>query len=199
MEAWNDAAFLALNAPEHPSHAVVLLAVAFAQGAVFLVPVLLAALWLWGGRASRGGLLLTCLGVALALGVSLAVGLLWYHPRPFAVPIGHDLLAHVADSSFPSDHLTLLLAVGIGLLAWTDERWAGFLVLLVAVPVAWARIYLGVHFPADMLGAVPVAAAGILIALPFRPWVERTLVSRLVEPLYHRVFSGPIGRGWVRP
>ncbi|WP_414476274.1 phosphatase PAP2 family protein [Microvirga sp. M2] len=199
MEAWNDAIFLTLNAPEHPSHAVVLLAIAIAQGAIFLVPVLLAALWLWGHRESRTGLLLAFVGAELALGVNQVAARLWYHPRPFAVPIGHSLIQHVADSSFPSDHMTFLVAVGLGLLAWTHERWAGILVLLLAVPMAWSRLYLGIHFPFDMLGAVPVAGAGLLIVMPFRASVEKTIVPRLAEPLYRRVFAVPIERGWVRP
>ena len=198
MESLNQTIFLALNAPEHPSRAVLLAAIALAQYAIFLVPVLLAALWLWGDRGSRGGVLLAFIGGELALGLNQVASLLWYHPRPFAVPIGQTLVAHVADSSFPSDHVTFLLAVGIGLAAWTHERWAGTLVVLLAAPVAWARVYLGIHFPFDMLGAIPVAGAGILIAQPFRSWVEGTIMPRLAEPLYRRVFSVPIGRGWVR-
>ncbi|MBZ6078872.1 undecaprenyl-diphosphatase [Microvirga puerhi] len=199
MESWNDTIFLALNAPERPSHAIVLLAIVLAQWAIFLIPALLAALWLWGNRESRTGLLLAALGAELALAFNQVIALLWYHPRPFAVPTGHTLLQHVADSSFPSDHVTFLVAVGFGLLAWIHERWAGPLVLLLAASVAWARLYLGVHFPFDMLGAVPIAAASILIVMPFRAWVSRTIVPRLAEPLYRRVFSVPIERGWVRP
>ena len=58
MESLNQTIFLALNAPEHPSRAVLLAAIALAQYAIFLVPVLLAVLWLWGDRESRGGVLL---------------------------------------------------------------------------------------------------------------------------------------------
>ncbi|MEZ0171168.1 phosphatase PAP2 family protein [Microvirga sp. TS319] len=199
MEAWNDALFLALNAAEHPPSGLVVMALAFGQWAIFLVPVLLAALWLWGTRDSRSGLLLAVLGAEVALALNQAIALIWPHPRPFAVPIGHTLIPHAADSSFPSDHLTFLVAIGIGLLAWTHERWAGRLVLLLAVPVAWSRLFLGVHFPFDMLGAVPVAATGILAVAPLHAWVRRTIVPRLAEPLYRRVFSTPIERGWIRP
>jgi undecaprenyl-diphosphatase len=66
-------------------------------------------------------------------------------------------------------------------------------------PVAWSRMFLGVHFPLDMLGAIPVATLGILLMAPLREWVTRTVVPRLAEPLYRRIFALPIGRGWVRP
>lgn len=199
MEAWNRAAFLALNAPEHPSPGLVALAMALAQWAIFVVPALFAALWLWGGRGGRSGLLLAVCGAEVALGFNQVAALLWYHPRPFAVPIGRTLVEHAADSSFPSDHVTFLVAAGLGLLAWTHHRWAGFLTLALSVPVAWSRLFLGVHFPLDMLGAIPVACAGLLVVAPLRSWADRTLVPRWIEPLYRRVFSIPIHRGWVQP
>jgi undecaprenyl-diphosphatase len=199
METWNRAVFLALNAPEHPNSGVVSLAIAIAQWTIFLVPLILATLWLWGGREDRSGLLLAFCGAEVALGFNQLAAAVWYHPRPFAVPIGRTLVEHVADSSFPSDHATFLVAVGLGLLAWSHHRWAGFLTLALVVPVAWSRLFLGIHFPLDMLGAIPVACAGLLVVAPFRSWAERTLTSRWIEPLYGRVFLVPIRRGWVEP
>jgi undecaprenyl-diphosphatase len=45
---------------------------------------------------------------ALFLLINQVIILLWQHPRPFVIGLGHTYLAHAADSSFPSDHLTLL-------------------------------------------------------------------------------------------
>jgi len=59
---------------------------------------------------------------------------------------------HAATGSFPSDHLTAQ-RVFAGLL-WLDprtRRW-GMVVALPGLPMAWARIYLGVHYPGDMMG-----------------------------------------------
>lgn len=197
--SWNEAVFLVINAPATPAPWLMTLATGIAQWAIYLVPILLAGLWLWGDRSNRTGLLLAFCGAELALAFNQLMTLLWYHPRPFAVPIGHTLVEHVADSSFPSDHVTFLVAVGIGLLVWTQARSAGLMVLALAVPVAWARLFLGVHFPLDMLGAIPVACTGILLVAPFRSVVQRTIVPRLAEPLYRRVFSSLITSGWVQP
>lgn len=157
-----------------------------------------AVLWLWGNPANRTGLLLAFCGAEIALAFNQIIALLWYHPRPFAVSAGHTLVEHVADSSFPSDHVTFIAAIGMGLLAWTHTRWAGSLVLVAAVPVAWSRLFLGVHFPLDMLGAIPVAAAGVLAVAPFRRWTGGKAMPKVVEPIYRRLFALPIGRGWVR-
>jgi len=198
LESWNQQAFLFVNASEHPAASVVAAANGIAQWGIFLVPLLLAVLWLWGNPANRTGLLLAFCGAEIALALNQIITLLWYHPRPFAVPIGHTLVEHVADSSFPSDHVTFIAAIGFGLLAWTRVRWAGWLVLAVAVPVGWSRLFLGVHFPLDMVGAIPVAATGILAIAPFRRWAELKAMPNFVEPIYRRLFALPIAKGWVR-
>ena len=199
MESWNRAVFLALNAPEHPSSVIVSVAVVLAQYTIFLIPVTFAALWLWGRAEGRAGLLLAFVGAEVALGFNQITALLWYHPRPFAVPIGRTLVEHAADSSFPSDHVTFLVAAGLGLLAWTRYRRPAVAVLALALPVAWARLFLGVHFPLDMVGAVPVACAGLLAVAPFRTWAAGRLMPRWVGPLYSWAFAVPIHRGWVEP
>ena len=155
-------------------------------------------LWLWGDPRSRPGLLLTFCAAELALGLNQVTAAIWYHPRPFAIPIGRTLIEHAPDSSFPSDHVTFLIASGLGLLAWTRHRGAGFALLALSVPVAWARLFLGVHFPLDMVGAIPVACLGLLIAAPFRTWVFETVYPRYIDPIYKTAFSRPIQRRWVR-
>ena len=132
------------------------------------------------------------------LGLNQVTAAIWYHPRPFAVPIGRTLIEHAPDSSFPSDHVTFLIASGLGLLAWTHHRWAGFAILVLSVPVAWARMFLGVHFPLDMVGAIPIGSLGLLISAPFRAWVFDIVCPRYVGRIYQVVFSRPIQRRWVR-
>ena len=64
--------------------------------------------WLRGGNATRKLLLeATAAGLVGRLFAHI-IGLAWQHPRPFMVGIGRTLIPHAADSSFPSDHLTLL-------------------------------------------------------------------------------------------
>jgi hypothetical protein len=67
LERWNQQGFLIFNASEHPAAATVALANAIAQWAIFLVPLLLAVLWLWGNPANRTGLLLAFCRAEIAL------------------------------------------------------------------------------------------------------------------------------------
>ncbi len=141
MERLNDTLFLAINASGHPNPWLVALASFLADDIIYGVPLLLAALWLWGKREWRSGLLAAFCAGELALFVNQIIALFWFHPRPMMVPIGHTLLKHAADSSFPSDHVTFLWAVGLSLALETRLRIAGLFLLFLSLVVAWARVH----------------------------------------------------------
>ncbi len=196
MEHWNTALFLLLNAGDPPDQVARLLAVLFADYVIFLVPLMLVVGWL-RGDASRRKLMLEATACGLfALLMNQLIGLVWPHPRPFMVGVGHTLIAHIADSSFPSDHLTLLLSIALTFVI--SARWliCGAVLLALALPVAWARIYLGVHFPLDMVGAAVVAATSAALCFGLRKKLIEPVFMR-AEPLYRWIFAPLIRRGWL--
>ncbi len=155
--------------------------------AVLLVPLTLLLLWFTDrADAARIRLLFAVAAAALALGMNQVIGLVYFHPRPFMEGIGHAYLSHAADSSFPSDHVTVFCAVGLALAFDRATRRTGALLLLAAPPVAWARIYLGVHFPFDMLGGLGTAAvSAAAVRLSARPLED--LACRPLLRLYGSV------------
>jgi len=167
--------FLLLNASATPSPLLVPGAEVIAEQLIYAVPVLLAALWIWGRPERRAGLISTAIVTALALGANQLVGLLWYEPRPFMIGLGHTLIAHAPENSFPSDHTTFFLTTGFALIATRGAPAFGKLVALLGVLVAWARIYLGLHYPVDMLMSALIAclfgAASVLLNPPVRRWI----------------------------
>lgn len=78
----------------------------------------------------------------------------WFGRTFDVVPFG--------DNSFPSGHATTAFAIAF-MVAWllkgTDTAWLGWLLSLWATLVAFSRIYIGVHYPADILAAAALAAA----------------------------------------
>ncbi|CAB3682148.1 undecaprenyl-diphosphatase [Paraburkholderia rhynchosiae] len=197
MARFDYAFFLWLNAPEHPNTLAVKLAVVLAERLIWAIPLLIGICWLRGSGTTRRGMLVATASGMLGLLVSQVIGLAWPHPRPFMIGLGHTLIAHVADSSFPSDHLTLWWAVGFSLLRQRRTRSAGVALALLGAPIAWARIYLGVHFPLDMLGAAVVAALSAWLTWREARWYLRP-IFRLASGI-HRSFLGRlIARGWVR-
>jgi membrane-associated phospholipid phosphatase len=127
-----------------------------------------------GRRAEVVTLLVTLAGSA---GLGQGLKLLFARPRPHLFP----WLTGARDWSFPSGH-TLTATVLGGLLAWLMGRrlggwrrvalWvgAGLWVVLVGL----SRVYLGVHYPSDVLASLAVGGLCLLVAL----YVYRVNVSQ---------------------
>lgn len=196
IEAINRALFLAFNATPETPHGLVAAAILIANDAILLAPTALVCLWLTGGDERRELALRACAVGFLALGINQLIGLAWYHPRPFAIGLGHTFLPHAPDSSFPSDHATLLSALSFTFFQG-GKRQLGLFMLVVDLAVAWARVFIGVHFPFDMLGAALVAGLACLLVKPLwmmsGPFVTKTSIA-----LYRKLLALPIGRGWLR-
>lgn len=172
-----------------------------AEWLILLVPLSLAALWIGGDARQRQASVHACLAAIGALAVNAMIGLLWFHPRPFMAGVGHTFMQHVPDSSFPSDHGTIMFTVALALaFSQVDHaRRLGRLMLPVAVVVAWARVFLGVHFPMDMVGALLVS---VIVTTLFQARIAIAASVALVpmmESVYRRVLAAPIARGWLRP
>ena len=196
MEELNEALFLLVNASEHPNTVLLAVAKLFADYAIWLVPLALVVGWLRGGERTRKLMLEATTAGLAGLMMNQVIGLVWQHPRPFMIGLGHTFIPHVADSSFPSDHLTLLWAVSFSFLMHQRPRSAGAVLALLGLPMAWARIYLGVHFPLDMVGAATVAALSAWLCLREERWfVEPTF--QWANAIYRRLFAPLIRRGWV--
>jgi len=175
-------------------------AIALAQGLVYLVPAALLALWLAGGSTRRSTAVMALIAGSGALLANQLIALAWYRPRPFAAGVGHAFLRHVADSSFPSDHVTVLAATGFAL--WSARgalgRAPAAVLLAAALAVGCARVYLGLHYPGDVIGGFAVAALALATT---RSRAGRSLCVTLTsagERIYHRLFAIPIVRGWMR-
>lgn len=197
MEHLNRSFFLFLNATPSSSGYVIDTALIIANGLTWIVPIGLIIGWLRGSSRLRHALVAATLSGLTGLLINQLIGLAWYHPRPFEAGIGHTLIQHVQDSSFPSDHLTLIWAVAFSLLMHEQVRLPGLALALVGLPVAWARIYLGLHFPLDMFGAALVALGSAWLVLSQEHYLITPLVRMLLRP-YHTIFAGLISKGWVK-
>ena len=183
LDEWNIQLFLALNAAANPDPLTVALAKAVAAQSIFLALAITAALWIWGPPRRRGALLAVATVLPFALVLNGIVGWLHFRPRPFMLGLGHTLVPHAAEAGFPSDHMSFLWTLGLSLLATAASRPAGWCIVVIGVPTAWARIYLGVHTPLDMLGSLGVAALAALLARAVLPQIERHLLVP-AETLY---------------
>ncbi|MCE9507410.1 MAG: phosphatase PAP2 family protein [Alphaproteobacteria bacterium] len=196
IETLNRQLFLSLNAAPETAGWLIALAKFAANGLIFLLPLLLAGLWLWGNDSRRSSALRAIFTAAASLGVNFLIGMLWYHPRPLALELGHTYFHHALDASFPSDHATIFFAAGFALLQG-GTRPIGFALLLTGALVGWARIFLGVHFPLDMLGALAVSAAVCFGVSLLWDKTGKNITGYCLR-LYRVILAPLISLGWIR-
>lgn len=77
-------------------------------------------------------------------------------------------------------------------------RRLGLLALIVDIAVAWYRVFVGVHFPFNMVGAASVVWVDYMLGSPF--WrIGCVVITGALIALYRKVFPIPIGQRWLRP
>lgn len=195
MLAFDHDVFLLINAnPDSPLWAVDLGRLV-AKQLIYLIPLLLTAIWVWGRGPQRSTALYALTATALALAINQLIGMGFPVERPFELSLGTTLLAHAPTPSFPSNHYTIFLCIGITLLR-RHRPAMGIVVILIGTAVAWSRIFVGIHYPSDMVGAVIVASASYALVNPvWRRWGDA--ITAVCQRIYRRALAAPIEAGWL--
>ncbi|NUR79048.1 MAG: phosphatase PAP2 family protein [Dermatophilaceae bacterium] len=124
----------------------------------------------WKGRHAPHAKLAAALwaGIAtlVAVGINQPIVSLVAEPRPYQAHPGIlVLVARSTDWSFPSDHSVMAGACAVGLLI--ASRRLGAVAAAAALLMAAARVYVGAHYPVDVLAGLAlgclVAGAGWLV------------------------------------
>ena len=93
---------------------------------------------------------------ALALVVNLVIHSAYDRPRPYeSHHISHPW-SNTTDATFPSDHTTVSFAIAFAVLSF--DAAAGAIFLVVAAIIGVGRLFIGAHYPSDVLAGF---AAGI--------------------------------------
>lgn len=157
LELLNFRLFELINASENPNPFLVKFAVFISHDLVTIFAIGLLALACF--RPNRFKILTIKAAVFTAI-TSLIAALIdkfYYHPRPFALDMGHTLIHHAATNSFPSHHMLAMSSMALAFLLFSREKLIGSICVALAWLVGWSRIYLGVHFPVDVAGAFLLA------------------------------------------
>jgi undecaprenyl-diphosphatase len=146
----------------------------------------------WWRRSARDreGAIAALVGAGIALAVNFIIGAIWDRPRPFVAhpTTVHLLVTHSTDASFPSDHASAGFAIAAVLFAY-HRRW-GTAVLLFAALLGYARVYVGDHYPGDVLAGLVIgcAVAAVLLAAGGRILaLAREVVDFVIPPRLQRI------------
>ncbi|WP_367130256.1 phosphatase PAP2 family protein [Saccharothrix sp. HUAS TT1] len=142
----------------------------FTDAGLVVLAVLLAVAW-WRARG-RGDLVTTVVALlapvvtVLAYGVSEALKAVVEEERPCrGLPVGFTVAVcpEVGDWSFPSNHSAIAGAAAVGLaLAWRELRG---LAVVLAVLMAFSRVFVGAHYPHDVLAGLLLGAVVAWVAI----------------------------------
>ncbi|MEU0008573.1 phosphatase PAP2 family protein [Streptomyces sp. NPDC006314] len=161
-----------------------------------LLAMVLLILGCWWSVRRRGGedaassvaaLVWAPLAAGLAVLVNVPIRGFVERPRPFVDHQGLDVLVSgKTDFSFVSDHATITMALGVGL--FVANRRFGVAGIGLALLEGFCRVYMGVHYPTDVIGGFALGTAVVLLLSP--------PATALLTPLMRAVERSPRA-GWI--
>ncbi|MGW6738938.1 phosphatase PAP2 family protein [Streptomyces sp. NPDC055013] len=158
-----------------------------------VLAMVLLVVWCWWSVRRRGdedaassvaALVWAPLAAGIAVLVNVPIRGFVERPRPFRDHQGLEVLVSgKTDYSFVSDHATIAMALGVGL--FVANRKFGLAGIGLALLEGFCRVYMGVHYPTDVIGGF---ALGTAVALLLSP-----LAMALLTPVMSAVERSPRG------
>ena len=99
-------------------------------------------------------------------------------PRPFEYDPRVVALFPASGGGFPSGHTQNVVVFWGYLAALFRRTWLWVLAIVLMVLVPMSRLYLGVHFPTDLLGGYLIGAGLLLLSLWLAPALENWLCQK---------------------
>ncbi len=105
------------------------------------------------------------------LGLTEIIRWLWARPRPFAEYDFTPLISHDLSASFPSGHAAFFFALAAVVFLFNKK--AGWWFLAGSFLISLARVFVGVHYPSDIL-------AGVVVGI-FSGWLVAEIYKRFYK------------------
>jgi len=147
------------------------------EGGVLPAGLLLTLGLCWFKKWRQG--LYVAIAVLGTIPINFGFKLIFHRSRPY---LWDSFYAKPYDYAFPSGHAmySMMFVVVLAVLAWKTPWFKPVVVLggLFVLAIAWTRIYLGVHYPSDILGGWMI---GIAWALGVSLWIKPNEIQKSTQ------------------
>jgi undecaprenyl-diphosphatase len=143
-------------------------------------------MWLFGKERYKYTVIFATVTGALGLFINFVIGHIYYEPRPFVAHKVNLLCYHASDASFPSDHGTGAFSLALAIL-YRHRKW-GIAMVLFAILTGVSRVYVGHHYPFDILGSIIVA---VVVSICMH------LITPVLNPFARKIVHFYYGLSWM--
>jgi undecaprenyl-diphosphatase len=126
----------------------------------------------------------TGISILLTIILNIIIKLFYFKPRPFLNHLVHSLppIPSKRNSTFPSKHTSLAFAAATFVFFY--KRVIGFFMYLLALLSGFSRIWMGQHYPSDIVGSAMLGSViSLMVKLTERVW--NPLIETFIQR-YHR-------------
>ncbi|EGD51449.1 phosphoesterase, PA-phosphatase related protein [Thermoanaerobacter ethanolicus JW 200] len=141
--------------------------------------------WFMGGDKGKKASMNAFFAAIIALGLNLIISTIYFEPRPFVHHKVNLLVKHPADASFPSDH-----ASGGSALSFTElmyDKIIGSIMMVLTLLLLFARIYVGVHYPLDVIAGFIIGFISSKILRDLEGILSS--VEEYIIKIWHKIFA----------
>ncbi len=132
------------------------------SGNIALVWIIFSALLLIFPKTRKAGILTAIALLSSWVLTEFCIKLIVNRPRPYSMISDLQILVKPPyGSSFPSGHTSIAFACAFTIFFYTNKR-LGAIALVLAVIMGFSRLYVGVHYPTDVLAGTII---GLIVAV----------------------------------
>ena len=125
------------------------------------------------GVTEKKALILILLAFGIGFILIKTIGIFINEPRPFMTYAIKPLINHAADDSFPSDHTIIMTIIAASYSYYRSKYSTFFIIFLFLTGIA--RVYVGVHYPLDIVGGIILGIIAVWIASKLKKYLVNKL------------------------
>ncbi|AXN02248.1 undecaprenyl-diphosphate phosphatase [Candidatus Purcelliella pentastirinorum] len=185
MFSFNKEIFLYINATPSSSFLLINLSIFLAKYIIYSIPIFVIYNWFFVNEFNvyfkHELVLKSILGIIYSLFYSLIFGKIYPSNRPVFENFGYCyFVEHAFNQSYPSHHGSVAFTFSFILIKLRLFK-CGILFLLMSFFISWSRIYLGLHWPIDILGSIFIGFLVIIFSDFFWKFYKNFLISFSVK------------------